>query len=374
METVAKPPTQITGVLTPLDISASNRERPKTMLTPDVKRAKIVAMANADVVLAFPTSIPIPSKRVIKTLYETSTEGHEEGQEKKSDNKDQYNDQRYLAPAGILSFENVLLPAVGFEEENAIKRVQSKVQRDIPGYKFLVEDCRKLVRKSIRSAMEAVQGSRSARFECQKQRKNEQLLETKKAREIRQCARREKQERLAKELIRRREILKTEKRRHLARNSLRNQDLWKEIVFLTSSVALLEREERMWIQIEKDVMRLEGRHYSFGEKEDGNDFSDQQSSCDIPSSSLSHPSDIFLDTKKCFLQDEAEDVVKDIILTSTRIQKGLKIILKILNRSETSRKELFEKYKKDHVFTGYQSVHNPKRMIRFLSQSQDDHL
>eukprot|EP00535_Pseudo-nitzschia_heimii_P004242 CAMPEP_0197188472 /NCGR_PEP_ID=MMETSP1423-20130617/17857_1 /TAXON_ID=476441 /ORGANISM="Pseudo-nitzschia heimii, Strain UNC1101" /LENGTH=97 /DNA_ID=CAMNT_0042640311 /DNA_START=99 /DNA_END=389 /DNA_ORIENTATION=- len=97
METAEKPQTEITGVLTPLDVSLSNRQRPQTMLTPDGKRAKIVAIIDPEAVFEFPTSIPIPSERVIKALYETST-GHQTDQETKFENKDEYNDQRYLTP------------------------------------------------------------------------------------------------------------------------------------------------------------------------------------------------------------------------------------------------------------------------------------
>ena len=78
-------------------------------------------------------------------------------------------------------------------------------------------------------------------------------------------------------------------------------------------------------------------------------------------------------TYKNPLQIETEEKVKDIVLASTRIQKGLGMVLKILDDSAVAQKELYDKYKRDHLFHGYQAVDNPGGLIRFLSQSQDDH-
>jgi len=355
MEQVATSRTQISGILKPMEIRIGVRERPNTMLTPETKRSKTIANVPPPAILAYPAVIPIPSKREIKALYKASLEeGCEGANGRISGNNKHYNDQEHLTPAGILSFEKILLPAIGLEEEKALKRVQSKLQRDAPEYKFVMENCRRLVRESVRSAMHEVQLSRSKRNLCQRERRHQQVLETKRAREIQQRARKEEQERLVKELARKKEISRAERKRYLARENPRNQELWKEIVFLTSSVAQLEREERMWIQIEQDMMRLEGKQNNLGKEE--------------------HPNDILLKAPKNLLQVETEEKVNDIILTSTRIQKGLEMILKLLTESETLRKELYGKYKKDHVFRGYQSVKKPKSLIRFLSQSQDDHL
>jgi hypothetical protein len=70
---------------------------------------------------------------------------------------------------------------------------------------------------------------------------------------------------------------------------------------------------------------------------------------------------------------QMDQKVRDIVLASSRIQNGLGMVLKLLKESEVVRKELYTKYRRDHVFHGYQDVDDPKGMIRFLSQqSQDD--
>ena len=376
MEQVAPSRTPIRGVLKPVENTIRIRERPRTMLTPETKkRTKTVAIVPSPaVVIAYPTIVAVPSQRVIKALYSVSLEEEvEEGAIEKTSSDNQYNDQQYLKLAGVLSLEEILLPALGLEEEKALKKEQSKLQRDAPEYKFVMENCRRLVRESVRSAILEVQSSRMTRIQRQQERRQQQVMETKRAREICQRTRQEEQERRAKEQARKEEISRAEKKRYLAREYPRNQELWKEIVFLTSSVAQLEREERMWIQIEQDIIRLEGKQVLVGkgkEEEEPKDHLEHKSDENIyPSSNCV----TLVQANKNPLQTETEEKVKDIVLSSTRIQKGLGMVLKLLDESETVRKELYDKYRKDHVFRGYQAVDNPKGMIRFLSQSQDDY-
>ena len=355
MEQESSSRNQIHGVLKSIENGIGVRERPKTMLSPEMKRTKMVS--NALSAVTYPGTIPVPSKRVVKELYKASLEGCEEANKNISSEK-YYNDQEHLTPAGVLSLEKILLPAIGLEEEKALKRVQSKIQRDAPEYKFVMENCRRLVRQSICSAMEEVQSSRSIRYKHQKERKQQKVAELKLALEIQQQVWKQEHDRVAEELAHKKETSRAEKRRHLSREHPRNQELWKEIVFLTSSVAQLDREERMWFQVEQDMIRLD---------------SDLKKQCDENISATSSASDvILLQAKNNPLQIKTEEKARDIILTSTRIKKGLEMIMKLVAESEILRKELYCKYKKDHVFRGYQSVNNPKSIIRFLSQSQDD--
>jgi len=352
MEQVFDSPIPNSGALKRIE----NGLRPKTMLSPDLKRSKTTSSISTPVIVDYP-SVSIPSSSVIKELYDVSLQEECEAADKRiSGGNKPYNDQQLLAPAGVLSFETVLLPAIGLAEEKALKQVQSKIQRDAPEYKFLAENCRRLVRESIRCAMKGVQSSRSVRNKCQEEKRRQRMEEEKLLREDRRRIRREEQKRIAKDLERRKEILRSEKRRNLARENLRNQELWKEIIFLTSSATQIEREEQMWVQIEKDMIRLESSDLQ--EQLGGNESS--------PSTSRT-----IIKKDQHDLQIKTEEKVNDIILTSNRIQKGLEMIMTLLNNSETVRKDLYDGYKKDHVFSGYQSVKNPKNLIRFLSQSQE---
>jgi hypothetical protein len=355
------------------------RERSRTMLTPETnKRSKTVSVVPPPAVVVYPEMVPVPSRRAISALYKVSIEEEKEVSTPTSSSKNQfnknYNDQLYLKPAGVLSFDQILLPALGLEEENALKKVQAKIQRDSPEYKFVMENCRRLIRESIRGATSAVQSSRTERIEHQQERRRQQLIEIQQARKTRQRMREEEKDRQRTEQLRKKEILQAEKKRYLARECPRNQELWKEIVFLTSSVAQLEREERMWFQIEQDVIQLVGKSNVLGigkeNQEQSKENLDQQYNKNVSSSSSNV---VLIEAKKDPLQIETEEKVKDIVLASTRIQKGLGMVLELIEDSEVVRKELYEKYRKDHVFRGYQAVDNPRSMIRFLSQSQDDH-
>jgi len=371
------------------------RERPKTMLSPETKRTKMIAIVPPPTVLVYPEIIPIPSQKTIKALYNASIEEkemsttpmpssrksleseHVEPSRKNKQCNKNYNNQLYLKPAGVLSLDQILLPALGLEEEYALKNIQAKIQRDSPEFKFVMENCRRLVRESIRRATLSVQSSRTKRTEHQQERRQQQLIEIQRARENRQRIREEEQDRQRKEQLRKKEILQAEKKRYRAREYPRNQELWKEIIFLTSSVAQLEREERMWMQIEQDIIQLVGKNnvLGTGKPELSRNNLEQQSEGNTSLlSSASASRVIFIKAQKDPFQTETEEKVRDIVLASARIQKGLGMVLELLDDSEVVRKELYEKYRRDHVFRGYQAVNNPRDMIRFLSQSQDDHV
>jgi len=344
------------------------RERPTTVLTPETKRSKTVAMVPPPKgVLVYPEIIPVPSQKVIGALYNASLEEKEDGLLVQNMN---YNDQRYLKPAGVLSFEQILLPALGLEEENALKKQQAMVQRDSPEYQFVMEHCRRLVRESIRRATDAVQSTRTKRVELQQDRRQEQLVNLQQARETRHRIRQEEKERRKKEQLRAKEIFQADKKRSLAREFPRNQELWKEIVFLTSSVTQLEREERMWIQIEKQITQLAEKKSDIV---DSGQTEDTKTMTNSTSSALASVSENSIKALNDPFQIRTEEKVRDIVLASTRIQKGLTMVLELLDDSEVVRKQLYDKYRNNHVFSGYQAVNNPKGMIRFLSQSQDDH-
>lgn len=269
------------------------------------------------------------------------------------------NDQKYLKLAGVLSFEQVLLPALALEEEQAVKRLQAKIQRDAPEYKVVVENCRRLIRRSVAKAMVAVQGARQERIQQQQDRRREEAMAMQAAKRDRQKALQEEQEMRAQEDERQKQDRLAQRKVQLARQYPRNQDFWKEVVFLTSSMAQLEKEERMWMQTERDLQMLEQSNiYSEGGKENQTG----------PSSNVQR-----IVPPKDHLHVQTEQKMRDIVLASSRIQKGLVQVLQLLEDSESARKELYNKYYQDHYFHGYTAVDNPKGMIRFLSQSQDDY-
>ncbi|KAG7364726.1 hypothetical protein IV203_037928 [Nitzschia inconspicua] len=338
------------------------RERPFTMMSPEPKRCKkvdIVASPKAaPSVLSYPTVIPIPSAKTIGTLYEAaladaSPTPVSPSTPTSNPSNNVKNDQLFLKVAGLLSFEQVLLPALGLEEERAIKRIQAKVQRDAPEYKFVMEQCRRLARNSVANAIIAVAANREMRAQQQAERRKMQSLQMQQAREARKKELTEAHKRQVREQKNLLKVARLEERNRIKQKLAKNQKLWKEVVFLTSSISQLEKEEQLWVQTEKDLTILEGTPV----KDDSN-------------KEISSP--IVLTVTEHSLHKEAERKAKDIVMASDRIQKGLTMVLQLLKESEDVRNELYNKYRKDHLFQGYQSIDDPKGVIRFLSQSSHD--
>jgi hypothetical protein len=66
----------------------------------------------------------------------------------------------YLGNAGILSFEKVLLPAIAFAKEQALAKLQAKIQRDRPELRSAIVACCKAIYTGMRAASAAAEQSR----------------------------------------------------------------------------------------------------------------------------------------------------------------------------------------------------------------------
>ena len=316
-------------------------------MTPDPKRQKAGLqqdMTSDDFArIDYPIAISLPSKATLKNLLEKAL-------------ADPKGDQSILQAAGILSLELVILPAIALNEESALKRVQAKIQRDCPQYKPTVEAGRRLIRTSIRNAMAAVHASRQSRLEKQEVRRREALEALREERTERQ----EERARVLKaEIERQREEAqqaREQRFRILQRQYPRNKDLWKEIVVLTRSRTQLEKEERLWNEAKKQQQEYREKC--------GQQNMSPGVECDACTISSEDLKEVIL------LQERSEASVKDIVLASKRIQHGLGQVLTILKDSEKARQQLYKEYRRNHQFSGYQGIHNPKNLIRFLSQEE----
>lgn len=317
-----------------------------SQVTPTAKRQKPEMPAIKDALpFAYPSqaNVTVPSKATLKALFEKALQ-------------EPQGDQKNLKAAGILSLEQVLLPAIAQHEEAALKRIQAKVQRDHPQHKSTVEAGRRLIRQSIRNALEAVQVSRQSRMKNQIVRRQEAL----------EIARQERSEKLQ-ERARQRQINLEKQReeaqqarehrfRTLQRQYPRNKDLWKEIVVLTRSRTQLEKEERMWKNAKDQQEEYRQKVELKTSTEGDNDKEKAPAGDDVQDSVILH--------------ERTESTVKDMVLASKRIQQGLAQVLTILKDSEKTRQQLYKEYRRDHHFYGYQGVRNPKNLIRFLSQEE----
>jgi hypothetical protein len=320
--------------------------QPSTRLSPEPKRHRIDdpdADASITVIIDYPSSVPVPSKSTIAALFESALE-------------DESGDQAYLRPAGILSLNQVLLPALALQEGKMLKRLQAKVQRDHSSkHKLAMEACRRLVRQATINAIGAVQRNSVTRKKLQQERRQQQAHDCRLRRQARTRELQQERDRRAEERQQALLVQRKERKRMLTRQYPVNQELWKEVVFLTSSFTQLEKEERMWQQVlqaeQQELLQNITTTTTPGKP---------ASETELVSAIVQAPKDA--------LQDQTETTVQEIVLASTRIQQGLGTVLKILAHSEQVRTQLYQTYRTKHQFAGYQGVRNPRGMIRFLSQ------
>ena len=332
-------------------------------MTPDAKRLKFQKPATTTpestqaptLLIEYPGSdaIRAPSKSTLKALLEQALM-------KNCGSDTPYNDQTYLKPAGVLSLEQVLLPAIALQEETALKRIQAKIQRDAPEYKSAVEDGRRLVRTSIRQAVEAVQRSRQQRMEQQVIRRQEAVEQVR--REKLQFHQERARRRQIEEVQRRQEAEKARGERFTAIKRQRNKSLYQEIVILHRSMNRLEKEQRMWKNAQEKQELWKQKVAALAAAPNGNTVSN------VENESTTTPCRDDKDGQAEVLRERTETSIQDIVLASKRIQQGLTEVLTIMKEAEQTRQHLYKDYLRNHHFEGYQGVRNPKGLIRFLSQ------
>jgi hypothetical protein len=326
----------MSGERSPLrKISANEQQSPAVS-----KRLKLsvnIQSSLVETVIEYPKQVGIPSKSLVFSLYEQAmtTEG---------------SDQMELAEAGLLSLEQVLLPAAAYQEDEALKKVQAVVQRDHPDKVDSIVACRKAVYDCVGAAMTAVVSAREARrpaelayLESVEEAKqtalqHEKLLTERMAEQIEQMAAMERAKRL----------------REAVKKLPRNQELWREVVYLMTEMSKLQKEERLW---KESAERLARRAQEVAEQHDTAVVDDDMHEEDVAQ----------VDPD----MDKVTQTVDDITISSVRINKALQIVSNIAIESDRVRKELYHRYRRDHQFHGYQGVKDPKGLLRALSQSQD---
>lgn len=280
--------------------------------TVDGKRGKSVELP-----FEYPKdNVKVPKRSLVEALYQQTAETE---------------DQKELAEAGLLSFQHVLLPAVAYQEEAALKDLQAKVQRDCPEHKRLLEQTRQATYEAVHAAMKAVEKSREAR-------KSEKDACWKKLAEEREEAHKLALEKWQRES----ELKRSQEMSELQKSYPKNVEAWREVAYLMTELNKLGKEERQWAQAKE---QLENEATVKGQQEPlVVDVAGEESPVDQVNQSL-----------------------EDITLSAIRVQQALRQVSGVVAESQRMRKELYQRYKRDHQFHGYQS-HDPKGLLRALSQ------
>jgi hypothetical protein len=293
-------------------------------------------------VLSYPEQQQVPSRKSIRALYEHAM-------------KLEGSQQCKISQFGLLSLEEVLLPAVVKEQIQAVKKIQAKAQRDAPEVVGDIMTLRRAIYEATEAGIEAGRNSRAQREVEQAERdrewneanlraKNEELL---RRRETRRLKREEAIK--AKELEKQRQFLENKKKHP------QNMEMWREVAMLMTELSILQKEEQAWKECQSRLNEQALRSTARDENE--------------PVTERNHESVVNSDDDE--LRERLESAVKDILLCVRRVQNAVELTSKTIQESEKIRKELYEKYKTDHQFHGYKGVKNPKGLIRALSQSQD---
>ena len=69
---------------------------------------------------------------------------------------------------------------------------------------------------------------------------------------------------------------------------------------------------------------------------------------------------------KMIESDTAQNIVQSITVSANRINNVLEEVSSLMEKSETMKKDLYDKYRKDHKFNGYIAEKNPKALIRAM--------
>jgi hypothetical protein len=259
--------------------------------------------------------------------------------------------QRHLHESNCnqLSFTEVLIPSIIRAHNRELKKFEGKakgrkaisVVKEIQSYRCMLKSCE----------VEMITSAEQARDES----KNTVRIHRREAAENKLEQKREEAANRQRELV----LEKTERKEHKLKekemkreqqkkNYKRNKELWREVAFLMRELGTIEKEERMWREI------------------DLKDFTEKFSvGIDL---NLHKEGDIAcLSEMKSKELSVIQGIVDGITTSANRIEEALQDLPSVLDKAETVKSEVYQKYKKDHKFDGYRAHKDPRALIRALT-------
>ena len=299
-----------------------------------------------------------PPKAVIDHFFNQTMEQGEDGS----------SDQRELVDAGLLSLEDVLLPAIAHQENQALKKIQRKVQRDAPDQTHILIAGRTAVNKSLGAAALAVRQSRAARRIIEQQREETWAQERRVQREERRKDRAKEVERLRSEAAKAKELQKLKDKREQKKKFGPNQDLWREVAYLMTESSKLEREGRLWREAEA---MFEATEKDLESREATRRQQEESSTATTTDDAVMEDNDENMEPHPTVNMQPFDRSIEDIMKSSGDIQAALKLVTETMADAGKLRKNLYRRYRQDHQFEGYRGVNDPKGLIRILSQDTE---
>lgn len=319
--------------------SVTDCDRKCVVKSPAITSPAFKKLRPAVAVVSYPQTIDIPSKSLIRAFYESAVS-----------QQGSHQNQLDNIGCGLLSLEEVLIPAVAREETKALKKVQAKAQRDTPETVEALMICRVSIYESVECGIVSARAGRLKREADEQQRQERARRDRENAKEIRRIKREEELERRRLSRLQVRKEKRERKKLDIKKNLPKNVEMWQEVAFLMTELAKIRKEEKMWMETEQKldakIVELSKQPWDV-EKSEG---------------------DAGLPNFDEEVRERVASAVEDINLSSLRIQRAAQLVTKTVEDANLARSALFDKYTKDHQFHGYAGVNDPKSLIRILSQ------
>ena len=264
--------------------------------------------------------------------------------------------QLKVAGTNCISMQEVILPAIAYDTNEVLKKLQSKAKRnmkdgmdDSKGKEVVdvIDTCRLVLKKCTSRAIVEAGKSWRNREEQRQQALLEQHAEDKEKQKLMraQAKLNKKQERaLAKQQSYERQRYEKQK------SHPRNKKMWQEVAKLMMEIQKLEKEESLWKAALSEVKTME-KNYQPPEKMDLASLDDAASLLRAKKQEeLCHA------VENAQLETKCTTMVQDVTVATERISWMLQSVSLAMNESDRLRQEAYEKYQYEgHKFYGYQT-------------------
>jgi hypothetical protein len=346
--------------------------------------AAAAATASTTTVWEYPVGVPLPNKALLKSLYQTAMK-HNRNDDNDGNGNDSNddtttprstkNDQQQISDLGLLSMEDVLLPAIAYKEEQALKKIQAVVQRDYPnnnsnnnGGNDYVQElvlARKAVYDATRAAIQACEANRLQRRLPQQAAREATWQQERLATLQRAQQEAALQQHAAAQL----QAQARERRRQERRDKHPvNQELWREVAYLMTEMHHLEKEERLWkdaaasLLLQQQEQEQEQQQVAAEQPlATGKEHANDDDAMDVDDNS-----DKAASTTTPTIQTVL-DAIDSITLSSVRVEQSLQMVADMMQQSDALRSEIYRRHEAER-FRGYPGEREPKDLIRLLSQ------
>ena len=306
----------------------------------------------------FPESIGTPSAEALLLAHNQATSvgsGHH------------LSHQYQLTRAGtnLLSLQEVILPSILTETSTVLKEKQAKAQRNVKDglpdsqgkdVVEVIEACRKLVNRCIGEAMKDAGESWRQREERRAQSRIERHtahVEQCKANEVQ--AKRHRKEQRAQS----RQMKYESAKREATRMHPRNKAMWTELANLELALQKLKADHRQWMQVKKDVDRMDATV---------NSTTVEKMDLDPVIDAHAGGTTVMEQVGNTALEHTATTMVEDVTMAMNRLNWVFTSVSSAMEESDKLRKEAFTKYQTDHKMIGFSQFDDPKDLFRMVSR------